>query len=186
MRDNLASILLLISGGIDSTALIDFYLRKNAKFTCLHFQYGQPSGKSEGIAVDRITKYYKVDVRIINLEPRTAQRGDEFLCRNGLFVLTSASLVKAPAQIAIGTHTGSRYYDCTPSFLTDCQRLLDGYFGGTVGVVAPFINLTKPDIIKYCNEREVPLQLTYSCVRQDEPPCGECASCKDRKKYYGH
>ena len=34
-----AGVLLLASGGIDSTALIDFYLRQKVKFNCIHFQY---------------------------------------------------------------------------------------------------------------------------------------------------
>lgn len=66
----------------------------------------------------------------------------------------------------------------------DMARIFDGYFGGTIGIEAPFIDFTKPDIFEFCLQNEVPISLTYSCERHAESPCGECPSCKDREMLY--
>ena len=66
------------------------------------------------------------------------------------------------------------------------QGLLDGYFAGSVQLETPFINYTKKDIIGYAVENQVPLDLTYSCLSRNDPPCGRCPACLDRIDYYGH
>jgi len=177
---NSEKILLLASGGIDSTALLDFYLKHNNNVECIHFQYGQPNAQSEKTAIEKITEYYKVKKRIINLDIIMARRNDEFIGRNAFFILATSALGISPARIALGIHSGSRYYDCTKDFLNDCQRILDGYFAGVVKIEAPFIDFTKSDIIRYCKKYKVPVELTYSCFRQNYPPCGNCPSCLDR------
>ena len=102
-----------------------------------------------------------------------------------MFILAACSVKQPPFRVAIGIHTGTPYYDCTKAFLDDCQRILDGYFSGTVGVEAPFLKHWKSDIIQYAKENKVPLDLTYSCLMQDKQPCGKCSSCKDRQKFLG-
>lgn len=182
---NRVKVLLLASGGIDSTALIDLYLRKNVKIRCVHFQYDQQNAQSERTAVQRICEYYNIENSIIRLNFPIAQRKEELIGRNALFVLAASSLESTPIRIALGIHSGPQYYDCSKLFIEDCQRILDGYFAGTVRVEAPFIDLEKIDIMEYCKSNNVPIHLTYSCLRQNYPPCGKCTSCLDRKKFYG-
>lgn len=177
---------LLASGGIDSTALIDFYLRRNVEVRCIHFQYGQPSSESEREAVAKVCNYYRVENTIIHMGFPITKRKDEFLGRNALFVLIASSLQLPPTRIALGIHYGSEYYDCTRAFIDDCQHMLDGYFAGTVNLEAPFIDFSKRDIIEYCNINNVPINLTYSCQRQNNTPCGRCNSCRDRQELFGH
>jgi len=180
-----AGVLLLASGGIDSTALIDFYLRQKVKFSCIHFQYCQSAAQSEKEAVEKVCEYFDVESTVIRLDFPLAQRREEMTCRNFLFVLAASSLKPGPTRITLGIHSGSQYYDCTRRFIDDCQRVLDGYFSGAVRVEAPFIDLEKPDIVEYCKANSVPIHLTYSCQRQNDPPCKSCTSCLDRKKFYG-
>jgi 7-cyano-7-deazaguanine synthase len=176
-------VLLLASGGIDSTALLDFYLRRKSSIACIHFQYGQPSAKSEEEAFRKITEYYGVRGEIIPLEFNMARRKDEVSSRNALFVLVASSLGVSPVRIALGIHSDSPYYDCTRSFINDCQQILDGYYSGAVRLEAPFIDFTKRDILNYCKLNGVPVNLTYSCLRKNYPPCGICPACLDRVKY---
>ena len=179
------TVLLLVSGGIDSTALIDFYLRRGADLQCVHLSYGQPSARSEREAVEKVSAHYRVRTRLIDFGFPLARRRDEFLGRNAMFVLVAGCLGISPSRVALGIHSGPHYYDCTRAFVIDCQRILDGYFSGTVRVEAPFIDFTKPDILEYCRTNEVPVGLTYSCLRRNAPPCGVCDSCLDRRKFYG-
>lgn len=185
MTRNRVQVVILASGGIDSTALIDFYLRRKYTIKCIHFQYGQASAKSERSAFEKITRFFKVEKAIIDLGFSIRKRKEEAICRNALFVFAASSIIPQPERISIGIHAGSSYYDSTRLFVKDCQRILDGYFSGTVRVEAPFIDLTKLDIVNYCKNYGVPINLTYSCHRKNYPPCGKCNSCLDRKKFYG-
>jgi 7-cyano-7-deazaguanine synthase len=112
-------------------------------------------------------------------------RGYEFLGRNALFVLAAGSLGPPPLRVSLAINRGPEYYDISPRFLIDCQRMLDGYFGGTVVLEAPFVDYSKKDIIRYCKRRKVPLNITYSCQKKNSPPCGRCPTCLDRERYLG-
>jgi 7-cyano-7-deazaguanine synthase len=180
-----AKVHVLASGGIDSTALIDFCLRQKNEVECVHFQYGQQNAQSEKKAFEKVIEFYGVKGAVINLGFLMNKRGEEILGRNALFVLIASFSVQNPSRIALGVHVGTRYYDCTTSFTNDCQRILDGYFAGTVRLETPFINFSKSEIISYCKSFNVPLDLTYSCQKQNHPPCGQCSSCLDRKKFLG-
>lgn len=174
---------MLASGGIDSTALIHFYKEQNYLITCLHFQYRQLSANSEYKAVKNIAKYYDVPLETFYLEYKFKKRKDEYIGRNAIFILMalSFSISEDIKRIAIGINKTSHYYDCSKNFLIDIQRIIDGYYSGTHQVEAPFLQLTKFQIIKYCIEKEIPLELTYSCLRKENLPCGECEACIDRR-----
>lgn len=181
---NKRKVIILASGGIDSTALIHFYLEQDYHVTCAHFQYGQPSAKSEYIAIKKISSYYSAPLEMLKLDYKFKKRKDEYIGRNALFILMCLSLFISEGikRIAIGINKTSHYYDCSNSFIEDIQRIIDGYYSGTHQVEALFLQLTKYQIIKYCIEREVPLELTYSCLRKESAPCGECEACIDRSR----
>ena len=178
-------VLLLTSGGIDSTALLDFYLRRKVNLHCVHFQYGQSNAESERVALENVTRHYGLAAKVITLDWSMARRRSEILCRNSLFVLAAASLGFVPAEISLGIHSDSPYYDCSQQFVMDSQRLLDGYFSGSVRLETPLIEFTKSDIVIYCKQNDVPVDLTYSCQIQNNPPCGSCQSCIDRRLLVG-
>jgi 7-cyano-7-deazaguanine synthase len=117
----------------------------------------------------------------VRLGFRPASRDGEFFGRNALFVLAAAAADPVgPLVIAAGIHTASPYYDTTPSFMADVQRLLDGYSGGSVTLAAPFLENTKAAVVQYARRHRVPLNLTYSCEQRNAPACGKCRSCRDR------
>lgn len=178
-------VTVLASGGIDSTALIHRYTVARQRIKIVHFQHGQPSAQSELRAVKLVSRHYGLKGKVVKLGFRMFLRGNELLGRNALFVLIAASLGPPPSRISLGIHQGPEYYDISPGFVADCQRVLDGYFGGTVSLEAPFLNDTKQDIVNYCKKRKIPLRLTYSCQMKNSPPCGHCPSCLDRKEYLG-
>lgn len=179
-------VTVLASGGIDSTALIHLYISRREQVRVIHYQYRQPSGRSELNSLELICKHYGVKPIITRLGFRMVLRGYELLGRNALFVLVAASLSPPPSRISLGIHRGPEYYDVSPRFVADCQRMLDGYFGGTVVLEAPFADFSKWDIISNCKKRRVPLHLTYSCQKKNSPPCGQCPSCLDRQDYLGN
>lgn len=179
---NGSSVVVLLSGGIDSTALVHYYLSKNYEVRGIYFNYGHTSSKREQIAALKISQYYKIQIQNINLGITLNHKNGEFFARNALFIFATAGCLPDHfSKIAIGIHSGVSYYDCTELFLKDCQNILDGYFGGTVVVAAPFVSFTKLQIYEYCIENNIPLELTYSCEKSSEEPCGICPSCIDRR-----
>jgi len=59
--------------------------------------------------------------------------------------------------------------------------LLSGGIDSAV-LLAPFLGMTKRDIVSLGVSLGVPFEKTYSCYRGTEPPCGECATCRQREE----
>lgn len=180
------SVVVLASGGIDSTAVMDLYLGRNTDVKCLHFEYGQASALSERKAFLRICRHYSVNGKVAKLGFPLGRKKYEFLGRNALLVLAASSLYPDCQAIALGIHYGSTYYDSSGTFLRDCQTMLDGYYDGIVRLETPLMEFSKLNIVEYCEKNKVPLNLTYSCQEQNDPPCGKCPPCMERKRAYGH
>ena len=182
MRRAPHEVCVLLGGGLDSTALIPFYLSRGEVVRGVHFDYGQPSAEGERRSVLEVAKYYAVPVEEIELGLRITNVRGEYLCRNAMFLLSAASILdSANARLSLGIHAETPFYDCSTPFLDDVQRLFDGYFGGTVQIEAPFVEFTKRDVFDFCIRNRVPVDLTFSCERQSVYQCGECRSCEERK-----
>jgi 7-cyano-7-deazaguanine synthase len=184
VKQNFPEVNLLLSGGIDSTALAAFYLSQEINVNGFHLNYGHPSFAAEKRAVRKISSYYKITVTTIDLGFSIANNKGEYYCRNAILLLSAAAIMSSTksARLSIGVHAGTPYYDCSTTFADDIQRLFDGYFNGAVQIEAPFLELTKDDIINISHTLKVPTEITYSCDRSSDSPCGKCFSCIDRRK----
>jgi 7-cyano-7-deazaguanine synthase len=110
--------------------------------------------------------------------------------RNGLFISSAASIAlsKDCDVIYYGAHSddaaGSAYPDCSDAFnkaMGDAVRIGSGE---QLTIEAPFVNMTKAEVVKTGLELGVPYELTWSCYEGGEKPCGECGTCIDRKKAF--
>jgi 7-cyano-7-deazaguanine synthase len=174
-----------MSGGIDSAALVPFYQTRDVDLCALHFDYGQPTAEAERRAVEAICEHYALTLAIQSFGiPLPCETG-EFRARNALFLIAAAAIEPGSSAIAIGIHAGTPYYDCSEAFVEDLRRVFDGYFGGSVSIDAPFLAFDKRHICEFARRAEVPLDLTFSCERTNDAPCGECPSCRDRLAYLG-
>ena len=174
-------ITVLMSGGIDSSSVVATLRGVIGRVTGVFVDYGQAAATSEWDSVQNIAGYFGIPVQRVELGFRLESRGGEYFVRNALLILIAAGITGAkPLEIAMGIHALSEYFDTTPLFLRQMQRVLDGYFGGSVALSAPFLSETKAEVIRFAKENGVPLQLTYSCEVQNRPECGRCPSCLDR------
>jgi 7-cyano-7-deazaguanine synthase len=174
-------VIVLLSGGIDSAATLAAYRKQRLLVSAMFFDYGQPARRSEWAAAQAIAHHYHINVARVRLGFRLAPRDGEFFGRNALLALAAAATHPVgPLVIVSGIHASSPYYDATPPFMADIQRLLDGYSGGIVTFAAPFLENTKAAVVQYARRHRVPLNLTYSCERRSAPACGSCPSCQDR------
>ena len=107
--------------------------------------------------------------------------------RNGLFLSSGASIAlsKKCNVIYYGAHsddaTGSAYPDCSDVFNNAMNQAIYEGSGHQLEIQAPFVKMTKADIVKIGLELNVPYELTWSCYEGDEKPCGKCATCLDRQ-----
>ena len=172
---------ILMSGGIDSSSVAAACRDSGTQLSGIFVDYGQPAARSEWSSAQKIARHYGVAVRRVCLGFQLASHEGEFFARNALLILTAAGITEArPLQVALGVHALSEYYDTTPLFLRQMQRILNGYFGGSVTLSAPFLADTKSEVIRFAKNNDVPLNLTYSCEMQNAPECGRCPSCRDR------
>jgi 7-cyano-7-deazaguanine synthase len=175
-------VVVLFSGGIDSTACIHYYLNQGFNVKAVFIDYGQTPSIKEFQSAINIAEYYKINLdRFIFKNSQVYSQG-EIKGRNAFFIL--AVLLNYPefsGIISLGIHSGVYYYDCSENFLNDIQILLDGYTDGKVALDTPFIKWDKKRIYDYCKVNEIPIHLTYSCENGANKPCGVCSSCKDRR-----
>ena len=175
-------VTVLLSGGIDSAALLEFYLRQQLKVRAVFVNFGQPAAKQEACAARAICDHYGVRLSVIAVKFDNDFFSGEITGRNAFLVFGAILTIgMQPGIISIGIHKGTPYYDCSDSFLKSIQNLVDGYAAGRIAIAAPFLDWTKPLILSFCRHVGVPFDLTYSCEMGGEHPCGRCLSCKDRE-----
>lgn len=110
--------------------------------------------------------------------------------RNGLFLSSAASIAlsKDCSVIYYGAHSddaaGNAYPDCSSEFNDAINRAIYLGSGNQLTVEAPFVNLTKADVVRKGIELKVPYELTWSCYVGNEKPCGKCGTCLDRQKAF--
>lgn len=110
--------------------------------------------------------------------------------RNGLFISSAAAIAisKECGVIYYGVHSddsaGSAYPDCSPEFNKAMGDAVYIGSGKQLEIVAPFVNLTKKDVVKKGLELNAPYHLTWSCYEGGDKQCGKCGTCIDRKKAF--
>lgn len=176
------SVDVLVSGGIDSAALLAFYLRQRFSARGLFVDFGQPAATQEQRAAILVCKHYGVRLSIMTVKCPAKFSSGEILGRNAFLVFGAILACGArTGMIAIGIHEGSPYYDCTEGFVKSIQAVVDGYAAGRIKVATPFLKWGKQVIWEFCKKERVPVNATYSCENGGMRPCGECLSCKDRE-----
>ena len=110
--------------------------------------------------------------------------------RNGLLLSTATSFAMSKGfnQVVIGVHkddsAGNAYPDCSVQFVSEMSKAIKEGTENEVGIVAPFVNKTKADIVKEGLRLKVPYEMTWSCYEGNEEPCGTCGTCRDRIKAF--
>lgn len=185
---------LLLSGGLDSTALA--HLLRPA--LCVVFDYGQRCGRAEkraATAVCRALDLPLLSVRIdlteigagllLDEQPVEAAPSPEWWpFRNQLLVTAAASIALRENlnRVIIGSVAtdGSRHVDGTAAFYGLLDRLISMQ-EGAVRVIAPALHLSTAQLLAESGLGEDILGWTVSCHRADYP-CGACPGCHKRSE----
>lgn len=176
------NVLVLFSGGVDSTACLIHYKNLGYNIIGLFIDYGQPAATQEKRAVSEISKYLGVKTIKVHTNIKPVVEKGVFQGRNYFFLSQALLILPFPiGVVSLGIHSGTSFPDCSTDFISKNQSIFDIYTNGNIILDCPFINLTKKDIIKVLQDSEFPISYTYSCEVGNELPCGKCLSCLDLK-----
>lgn len=110
--------------------------------------------------------------------------------RNGLFLSSAASLAlsKGCSVIYYGAHAddaaGNAYPDCSSAFNKAISEAIWLGSGNQLKVKAPFVEMTKAEVVKIGLDLKVPYELTWSCYEGKDKPCMVCGTCLDRAEAF--
>ena len=200
----------ILSGGMDSTTALFIAKKERYEIVPLHFNYGQRTEKKELESFNKICDYLNLQNRYIIDIPFFKQIGTSALVdenievptdgikpgipvtyvpfRNGIFLSIATAIAekeKANAiYIGVVEEDSSGYPDCKEEFIKNMQNAINA---GTkpetnIDIKTPLVHLKKEDIVKKAIEVGVPLELTWSCYKNEDEACGACDSCRLRLK----
>ena len=172
----------LTSGGIDSTACLAYFVARDHPVEALYVDYGQSAALAEGEAAARIAAHFRVSLTNVRLEGipwRVEGAPREYPARN----LTLATLAMNAHQdnglIALGIHSGTPFRDCAEGFVERLDALTMFLSDGRIRFDCPFVTWSKLDVARWAYTAGIPWHLTCSCERGTNPPCEECAKCRE-------
>ena len=200
----------LLSGGMDSATLAYFAREQGFRIYCLHFNYGQRTERKERASAGKIAELLGAEELIeIDLAYLTRFGGSSltdhklpvdsfqdgrhdipntyvpFRNANLLSIATSYAEARGAGAIFIGVQSQdySGYPDCRPQFIDTFQRLIDvGTREETcIRIMAPFLSMTKSEILTIGTHLKVPYEYTWSCYQNEEKACGICGACHFRR-----
>jgi 7-cyano-7-deazaguanine synthase len=198
--------IVIFSGGIDSTTIL--YILKNAGYEIipLSFNYGQRHQKeieyakniSNNLGLEHIILELPVlsgsaltdnDQNIPEVEYSIdSQHATVVPNRNMVFIAHAVSVAIAnnASEVYYGAHMNDKiaYPDCTIQFVKAVQSAIHTGNYEQVNVKAPFIEMTKDQIIETGIILGVPYEETWSCYKGHELHCGVCGTCRERKNAF--
>ena len=202
----------ILSGGLDSTVLAYKLARDGDDLLCLTFDYGQRHRKeinaAQLTAQDLGFPWRSVDLTSLGHLLKGNALSDSDVCvpeghyadatmqktvvpnRNAVMLACAFAVAAARGyeRVALGVHGGDHfiYPDCRPEFIQAFEQMERQALGEwwSVGLYAPFVNLTKVDIVKLGTGLQVPFADTWSCYNGGELHCGVCGTCVERKEAF--
>ncbi len=206
------SVVVLLSGGMDSAVLLFEALATDWDVHTLSVAYGQRHDREIRAAM-RLAAYCKAPHMIADLTaiqpllagsaltspevevPEGHYTDDNMkltvVSNRNMIMLAVAggyAVTQGLGRVGIAVHAGDHtiYPDCRPSFIQALNTaMITGTEGfGDVEVWAPFIFMTKKDIAQRGHAYGVPWELTWSCYKGGGKHCGKCGTCVERREAF--
>jgi len=175
-------VVLLLSGGIDSTACLAFHVSTGRQTGALFVDYGQGAAKEEEVAARAVACHYDVTLRVLRIVGARQKGAGEIAGRNAFLIATAAMECEEPARvISIGIRSDVDYPDCSRAFVEAILSVMAAGMNQRLRLATPLMDWTKAEVFEYCRQEDVPTQLTYSCEVGGLPACGRCSSCQDMR-----
>lgn len=200
----------IASGGLDSTTVAFWLADRGSRLTLLSFDYGQRHRKELDYArriagrlgaphevvdlsgLGRLLTGSALTDRAIEIPnghyTAETMRSTVVPNRNAIMlsIAVGAAVAGGADAVAFGAHSGDHavYPDCRRSFFDlfaeTARAGNEGHLAEGFELLAPFIDLTKADIVETGRQVGVPFEDTWSCYRGGELHCGMCGTCVER------
>ena len=199
-----------VSGGMDSCVTAALAARTH-RLAFLHADYGQRTQERERACFHRLADHFRAAYRLVADFPALGSIGGSSLTdraipvreaepekgrvptsyvpfRNAqlLAAATSWAEVLGAEALFVGAvaEDSSGYPDCRPEFYRAYQEVVDlGTRPETrIRIVTPVIGMSKAEIVRQGHALAVPFQHTWSCYQMEDVACGDCESCRLRRR----
>lgn len=187
------SLVVLMSGGIDSSVSAALAIEEGIEVLPVFVNYGQRSLERELAASRAVcTKLGIAEPEVVDLSgfgaavPSGLTRidmdlhDDAFLPgRNLMLLLAGASIAfsRGASGVVIGLLDDSVaiYPDQRGEFVARAEAAIQAALGQKIALLTPLIAISKGTVIELARERG--LSQTYSCHAGTAQPCGQCIAC---------
>lgn len=195
-----------LSGGMDSTILLAELVADGYDINTYFFNYGSKHNAKEFVAASSVARYYGVPLTTIDMRgilattlsgltsdavpvPEGHYESESMKTnvvpgRNTMFiaVLLSCAQAAGGGKIFLGCHFGDRviYRDCRREYLVSLREALYIASHWEVELQFPYITETKSEMLLQTRDLNIPFELTTSCYKGGELPCGKCGACQER------
>ena len=207
MTESRKKVVLLYSGGLDSTVLLYDLASRDMDVMPLGIMYQQSHRREIGHAHDlcrRLKIGYRYTYALFPCMEKDyplfggripechyeddAMRAVVVPNRNMVFLSLAISYAVAQKadSVAYACHAGDSaiFPDCRPEFVQAmdvASRLCDDK---EVSIVSPFASMSKADIVQLGSDLGVPFELTWTCYKGQEKHCGKCGACVERMESF--
>ena len=201
---------LIFSGGLDSTTLLYRMLDMGYEVEALTFNYAQRH-KKEIDCASAIARGLEIAHEIVDLSSLAGLLGSSALLgkdeipdchyteeaakktvvpnRNMIMLSIAAGYAEAREipELFYAAHKNDRtiYPDCRPEFVEALRpAIAQATAWHPVQLQAPFLDMSKAEIVRMGLELKVPYHLTWSCYRGEKQPCRSCPTCREREEAF--
>jgi 7-cyano-7-deazaguanine synthase len=207
-------VVAVVSGGLDSTTMAYQLRAQGYSLSAISFDYGQRHRKelafAEQMAADLDAPWTLIDLHaagLTNVLTGSALTDDTVGVPDGHYADESMRITVVPNRnaimlsiacalavtrdagaVAFGAHSGDHviYPDCRPEFVRAFEAMVNVALEGlaNIEILAPFLSMTKTDIVRLGDELKVPFERTWSCYKGGELHCGTCGTCYERREAF--
>ncbi len=203
--------LVICSGGLDSVSLAHKVAMEHELAGLISFDYGQRHKKELDFAAacaERLNVPHDiVDIRPVGRSLSGSALTDDIDVPDGHYAEETMKITVVPNRnaimlaiafgiaaarnadaVATAVHGGDHfiYPDCRPGFIDAFQAMqnhaLEGY--ADVRLYAPYVTVSKAEIVKDGARHGTPFALTWSCYKGEEDHCGRCGTCVERREAF--
>lgn len=200
----------ILSGGLDSTAALFEAIARGYEPVALSFFYGQRHAielsHAQELTQHLGIRHELVDISSINhLITNSALTNPSIPVPEGHYAAETMKATVVPNRNAImlsiafgfasnidaravftGVHAGDHaiYPDCRPEFVRSFGMMESLALENSPTLIAPFIFNTKAEIVERGAKLSVPFSFTYSCYNGGKTHCGRCSTCVERREAF--
>ena len=199
----------VVSGGMDSVTMLYWLMSIGRHPHVISFDYGQKHVQELDMACYH-ADMYNLDHTVVPMKhlgdflnsaltsddqevPEGHYAADNMKAtvvpnRNMIMMSIAAGLAVSEGAVllGVGVHAGDHavYPDCRPEFIVHMETTLkvanEGFIHPNFGIAAPFVSLSKADIVRIGADLRVDFSHTWSCYKGGAKHCGKCGTCVER------